>query len=144
MVAAPARLRHPVPWIALIAVWLMIATAPPLGPRQMLTDTRDRRPAVLILLALVIALVVAVVDFSYRENFRPLPLSLPVSLGVALMAAGLALCMWSIRVLGRFFTATVRIAPDQRVVDEGPYRLLRHPSYTGAMLTILGIAIALG
>lgn len=64
--------------------------------------------------------------------------------GLALMVAGIALRQWAIAVLGRFFTVNVRIHPDQQVVDRGPYRWVRHPSYTGLMATLLGIGLALG
>ncbi len=46
--------------------------------------------------------------------------------------------------MGRFFTLEVRVADGQSVIDSGPYRLLRHPSYTGALLSFLGIGLALG
>lgn len=63
--------------------------------------------------------------------------------GIALILLGTALRSYAIRVLGRYFVITVAVGPDQRVVDSGPYRLIRHPSYTGALLALLGIALAL-
>jgi len=53
-------------------------------------------------------------------------------LGVAVMASGLVIRAWAIVLLGRFFTNDVRVHPGQTVVDTGPYRWVRHPSYTGA------------
>ena len=47
------------------------------------------------------------------------------------------------RVLRRFFTGYVAIHPDQRVVERGPYRLVRHPSYSGTLLTTLGMGLAM-
>ncbi len=64
-------------------------------------------------------------------------------LGIALILVGTALRGYAIRVLGRYFVITVAVGPDQRVVESGPYRLIRHPSYTGALLALLGIALAL-
>jgi protein-S-isoprenylcysteine O-methyltransferase len=64
--------------------------------------------------------------------------------GVAVFAAGLALRWYSIVYLGRFFTVDVAIAEDHRVVDSGPYRFVRHPSYTGALLAFLGIGMCIG
>lgn len=61
----------------------------------------------------------------------------------ALFAAGSALRWWAIRVLGRFFTVDVATATDQRVVQEGPYRWVRHPSYTGLLLQFAGVGLAL-
>jgi protein-S-isoprenylcysteine O-methyltransferase len=62
-------------------------------------------------------------------------------LGAGLVAAGLALRWYSIIHLGRFFTVNVSITADQRVVDTGPYSLVRHPSYSGALVAFLGLGI---
>lgn len=63
--------------------------------------------------------------------------------GCAVSLCGVALRRWSIAVLGRFFTRDVMIREGHTVVSRGPYRLLRHPSYTGLMLGILGYALML-
>jgi len=59
--------------------------------------------------------------------------------GLVLMGAGLMLRWWSVTHLGRSFTVDVAVSADQPVVDSGPYRWIRHPSYTG-MLLIVGAA----
>ncbi len=64
-------------------------------------------------------------------------------LGIALMLLGAAFRAYAIRVLGRYFVVTVAVGPDQRVVDVGPYRYIRHPSYTGALLVLLGLGLTL-
>lgn len=64
--------------------------------------------------------------------------------GAALIVLGAGLRQWAITTLGRFFTLEVRVADGQSIIDSGPYRLLRHPSYTGALLSFLGIGLALG
>ncbi|HET6783682.1 MAG TPA: isoprenylcysteine carboxylmethyltransferase family protein [Pseudoxanthomonas sp.] len=64
--------------------------------------------------------------------------------GLALMAGGLALRFWAIRVLARFFTVDVNIQEGHELIRRGPYRLLRHPSYTGSLMTFLGFGLALG
>jgi protein-S-isoprenylcysteine O-methyltransferase Ste14 len=68
----------------------------------------------------------------------------PVALGAAIFAPGLALRAWAVHELGRFFKLTVVVQPDHRVVDTGPYRLIRHPSYTGLLMVELGLGIMLG
>jgi protein-S-isoprenylcysteine O-methyltransferase Ste14 len=60
------------------------------------------------------------------------------------MVAGAVFRLYAIRQLGRYFVPEVTIQPGQRVVDQGLYRYLRHPSYTGTFITILGYALALG
>jgi protein-S-isoprenylcysteine O-methyltransferase len=64
-------------------------------------------------------------------------------LGVVLFVLGLALRWYAIVHLGRFFTVNVAIAADHRLIDTGPYRYVRHPSYTGALLAFLGLALCL-
>jgi protein-S-isoprenylcysteine O-methyltransferase len=64
--------------------------------------------------------------------------------GVVLFLAGVALRWYSIFQLGRFFTVDVAIAQKHQLVDSGPYRLIRHPSYTGALLAFVGFGLALG
>lgn len=65
-------------------------------------------------------------------------------LGLILMCVGIALRQWAIVLLGQFFTVDVRVHPGQTVVERGPYRWVRHPSYTGLIITFVGIGLALG
>src|SRR5215472_642527 len=64
--------------------------------------------------------------------------------GICVMMVGLGLRFYSIIYLGRFFTVNVAIAADHRVIDSGPYRFIRHPSYTGVLMGILGIGLGIG
>jgi protein-S-isoprenylcysteine O-methyltransferase Ste14 len=76
-----------------------------------------------------------------------LPRSLPPWLawsGVPIALAGAGLRLWSIVTLGELFTLTVQVRPDQGVIDRGPYRLVRHPSYAGADLSLIGIGLTCG
>jgi protein-S-isoprenylcysteine O-methyltransferase len=63
--------------------------------------------------------------------------------GCVLFGLGLALRWYSIAYLGRFFTVNVAIHSRHEIIDTGPYRLIRHPSYTGALLAFLGLALTL-
>lgn len=45
--------------------------------------------------------------------------------------------------MGKHFSPIVTIYSNHRVVDKGPYKLVRHPAYGGAIITILGVSIAL-
>ncbi len=63
---------------------------------------------------------------------------------LGIMAAGLALRVFSILWLGPMFTRFVQILPGHRLVTSGPYRFVRHPSYTGLLLFFTGLGIALG
>ena len=64
--------------------------------------------------------------------------------GVVTAWSGLLLRWWAFRTLGEYFTLVLRTSPDQAVVDRGPYRFLRHPSYTGLLMVVLGCALVVG
>lgn len=68
----------------------------------------------------------------------------PAVAGIVLMVAGIGLRAWSIATLGRFFQYQIRVQPGHRVVTTGPYRYVRHPSYTGMALVLAGLALACG
>lgn len=63
--------------------------------------------------------------------------------GLVIVLLGIALRQWSVLTLGRFFTVQVQVTSDQTVVDTGPYRWVRHPSYTAIIISFVGIGVAL-
>jgi protein-S-isoprenylcysteine O-methyltransferase Ste14 len=65
-----------------------------------------------------------------------------LTVALVVMWAGIAFRLWAIHTLGRFFRGVVHIQADHQVVTAGPYRVLRHPSYAGAMVAVLGLALA--
>lgn len=75
---------------------------------------------------------------AYADNWWTL------GLGIAVLLAGAGFRDWSILTLGRYFRREVTIEPGQKLVRRGPYRLLRHPSYTGLLLVFGGFGLALG
>jgi protein-S-isoprenylcysteine O-methyltransferase Ste14 len=64
--------------------------------------------------------------------------------GLVVAAGGLALRLWAPRVLGQYYTRTLRVAEQQAVVDVGPYQYIRHPGYAGVVAMWIGSALATG
>jgi protein-S-isoprenylcysteine O-methyltransferase Ste14 len=64
-------------------------------------------------------------------------------IGMTLLWSGIALRAWSFRTLGDYFTFTVQTSSDQTLITDGPYRFVRHPSYLGMVLALLGVAFQL-
>lgn len=64
--------------------------------------------------------------------------------GIAIMWLGIAFRYYAMRLLGRYFTFDVAVHTGQTVIEAGPYRYIRHPSYTGALITLVGFGLALG
>ena len=61
--------------------------------------------------------------------------------GIVAMFAGLALRIWSVRVLGAFYTRTLRTSTQQHLITKGPYHLIRHPGYLANLLMWLGAGL---
>jgi protein-S-isoprenylcysteine O-methyltransferase len=64
--------------------------------------------------------------------------------GLGMMWGGIALRLWAVRTLGPRFRTVVMIHDEHQLITTGPYRLLRHPSYAGSLLTLAGLGLALG
>jgi len=65
-------------------------------------------------------------------------------LGIAFIWAGMAFRYWAIQTLGQFFRTRVIIQEEHQLVTAGPYSYLRHPSYTGALITLIGFGLGIG
>lgn len=63
--------------------------------------------------------------------------------GLILMATGIFVRQWAVFTLGSFFTGDIRVHAQQTVVDWGPYRWVRHPSYSGLVIFFCGLGLAL-
>jgi len=136
---------HPIGgvWIAVAAVAGVIELAG--AGRQRAEATRkDRGSQVVLRLCVIPAVVLLVLSprIAPAAEIRP-PLD-PVVVGIGIFAAGEALRVWSKVALGRYFTYTVQTSSDQPVITNGPYRSLRHPSYTGILLMAIGAGAVWG
>ena len=64
--------------------------------------------------------------------------------GLVVIVLGAILRAWALLNLGRFFSRTVQIKPDHKIITSGPYRWIRHPAYTGMILIYTGFIMAIG
>lgn len=65
-------------------------------------------------------------------------------LGIGIVILGIVLREWSVLSLGRFFTVSVMVVSGQILVKRGPYRWLRHPAYSGSILSPVGFPLSIG
>ena len=87
-----------------------------------------------IRMTVVGGIVVSSIAAGVTRARMPWPRAEEFAVGIVVMWAGIGLRLWAFRTLGRYFTFRVMTSHDQPVVTNGPYRLLRHPSYAGALL----------
>jgi protein-S-isoprenylcysteine O-methyltransferase Ste14 len=80
--------------------------------------------------------------FDYRMGWSSVPTSVVV-LGNVLVAIGFWLIFWVFRA-NSFASSTIELSAGQRVIDTGPYALVRHPMYAAALVMFFGIPLALG
>lgn len=132
-----------VAWI-LSEATVFIRTIAAVGPRAHVASNRgqDRLsgPALIagLLLAIWIGAALAeLVPGAAMKSFRPEIFAA----GFLLAAGGIAVRWYAIITLGRFFTMRVQTTSDQQVIESGPYRFIRHPSYTGALMTVFGVLL---
>lgn len=101
---------------------------------------KDKGSSQLISLSNVVSFIIA---FSFALSGTAMLPGWVFYPGIVLIVLGIVLRQWSMAVLGSFFSGTVGVQEGQRVVETGPYRLVRHPSYTGGLLIFVGLGLAL-
>jgi len=137
------------PWT--VAFWVVYVAAFSLETRWLIrgrggegSELRDRGSCFAIIGAMFVAVALA---FWYASRGRAFALTWHPHAwfvaGLALMVTGAAIRQWAMSTLGRRFTGVVVIQSDHALIETGPYRYVRHPSYTGAFLMWLGLGLAL-
>jgi protein-S-isoprenylcysteine O-methyltransferase len=112
--------------------------------RESGSSTKDRKSLQLLWITIMVSLFIGVSVAVYWPR-TALPSEHKLALaGLLIFIIGISLRWYAILHLGRFFTINVSIAKDHQLVQSGPYRFIRHPSYTGALLAFLGIAVSMG
>ncbi len=124
-------------WVG--AEWVFgVRSRPPVG-----AALRDRGSRIVVVASVGIGIALAANLAFAAPEAAIAPSRLVPLAGIALMVAGEGFRLYAIRSLGRYFTFVVALHPGQHLVESGPYRLIRHPSYTGSLVTVLGICLAM-
>jgi protein-S-isoprenylcysteine O-methyltransferase Ste14 len=105
-------------------------------------QSKDRFSVILILVMSLISVSVPIIIWEYIKNDKNTFGILSI-IGIAITTGGLLMRAWAVHKLGKYFTPTVQIQNEHQLITDGPYKLVRHPSYTGAFLAITGCALIL-
>lgn len=129
---------------ALLAIWVVSEVI--LSFRRRSAKAYRRKgglgSVVLVWLVIISSIVAAnLVLFLYPRRF-PGNASVYTAIAAVLILSGIGIRWWAILTLGRFFSVDIAVQEEHRVVEEGPYRLVRHPAYTGLLMSFLGMGIA--
>jgi protein-S-isoprenylcysteine O-methyltransferase Ste14 len=131
---------------ALAVTLYLMAEDPRLLERRMRGGpTAEKQPIQKIIMSIaslgfIGLLVVPALDRRFGSSHMPLT---AVLAGAALVALGWLAIFFVFRE-NTFSSSTIELAPDQKVIETGPYGLVRHPMYAGALVMLIGIPIALG
>lgn len=133
----------PLPPLILCVIWLCSEWW--IGRKRAADRSRDAGTLRVLAIVIVASLFFGIWLARWPAGRFPESVLLPLLwIGCALMIAGIALRVWAVRTLAEFFTIDVAIRPDQPLIRNGPYRWLRHPSYTGFLLPLGGLGLGLG
>jgi len=144
--AEPLIFRHGawmVAFVVAVAFWAVFEVLLRIRQQWRIGGRAANDPSAFVLVPCLAGAIV-VANVLGRRGGLPWPGGMvwPVIAGLALIAAGVGLRAWSIATLGRFFQYRIQVQAGHQVVTDGPYRYVRHPSYTGLALVLAGIALA--
>ncbi|HEV2273683.1 MAG TPA: isoprenylcysteine carboxylmethyltransferase family protein [Acidobacteriaceae bacterium] len=129
-------------WIALVAIWLIGALKTKRTVQKQSFGSR----------LLLVGIIAPGVYLMAGKPIRPASLELwsfPVTEGVALLGFAAVLCgitfsVWARVTIGRNWSGVVTLKEDHTLVQRGPYRIVRHPIYSGILLALMGTALMRG
>jgi protein-S-isoprenylcysteine O-methyltransferase len=127
------------------AAWLAVEIGIWSRDRRRVAGAREDRGSFFgIVIAITAAMFCAFAATRIGAARIPAPPPLLAGAGAVLIWLGIALRVWAVRTLGRYFRITVTIQDDHRLIDTGPYRHLSNPSYSGGLLSLAGVGLAIG
>jgi protein-S-isoprenylcysteine O-methyltransferase Ste14 len=143
LLGKPALMLHYKIFILIIAGVLIWLTQPAVSVQETSEEKNSDKFSVILILSMSLVSVVApVIEWGYFHDSTG-SFTVYTVIGLLMIATGVGFRAWAVKTLGEFFTATVQIKDDHKLVTKGPYSIVRHPSYTGAFLSIIGCAVLL-
>lgn len=129
-------------WGVFVVVWLLAAI---FTKRTIYRESRAQRLRYMIPIAIGAWLVFRASRLPYPLNVRVIPAADTVLWAAALLClCGVSFCFWARAVLGRNWSGTVTLKENHELIVRGPYRLVRHPIYTGLLTMVVATAIQQG
>ncbi len=135
-------------WLIVAGIWIVLEVVVVYKTRVSINDSAPQlkgyRSERLIWLVVVCS-VIGAFGFKYLQLVQlPMAYGLRQIIALVFMLMGLAIRFYAIKSLGRFFSTTVVIQTEHLLVAHGLYQYIRHPAYTGLLLSFFATGIAMG
>ncbi len=144
-VPATAALIVSLCWLALIAFWLLSASSSKKAAR---TTSWWAGPGVRVVIVIALLYLARLGGFQHLRfdvaRGTPHPGALAAVIGAIVCAAGVAVAIWARVHIGRNWGMPMSLREGHELVTSGPYASIRHPIYSGILLTMIGSALAVG
>jgi protein-S-isoprenylcysteine O-methyltransferase Ste14 len=129
-------------WGAFFVVWVLAAL---FTKRTVYHESGARRLRYMIPIALGWFLVFRGYRLGTPFNIQVIPQTEAILVAAAILClCGLGFCLWARAVLGRNWSGTVTLKEDHELIVRGPYRVVRHPIYTGLLAMLVATAMEQG
>jgi protein-S-isoprenylcysteine O-methyltransferase Ste14 len=129
-------------WILFSVIWLLSAVS---TKRSIYREGGAQRLRYLILLVLAFLLLTRGPRLPYPLDVRIISSMETVQWTAGILCiAGLAFCVWARATLGRNWSGAITLKEGHELIERGPYRLVRHPIYTGLLAMFLATAMTFG
>ncbi|MCM3569791.1 isoprenylcysteine carboxylmethyltransferase family protein [Neobacillus mesonae] len=107
--------------------------------KNTVSENKDKGSIRMIMIGIFLCLFVTQLCNVLKLGIVPPTLSYA---GTFIIIIGICIRLWAVAVLGRHFSLVVSVDAEQKIIQKGPFRVIRHPSYTGELLSFIGIGLA--
>ncbi|AGB37131.1 methyltransferase family protein [Natronococcus occultus] len=127
-----------------VAVWIVADWTVALRHGRTVDGSRDRGSKHAIGAGVAGGVLAAVLFSQVAPGFDVPAPTVAFCLGLGTILLGVLVRQHAVRTLGDGFDLEVTVAEDDVVIESGPYRWVRHPSYTGGLLSLVGVGVTVG
>jgi protein-S-isoprenylcysteine O-methyltransferase Ste14 len=133
-------------WLLLGSSWAMLEIAIVYKTRLPCSrsDQQKYRSERLIWIVVIVSLLLALGIKQLHLAVVPIEYFQRQGIALFLLTFGLALRLYALMSLGRFFSTTAMTRPQHILINHGPYQFIRHPAYTGLLISFLAAGLAMG
>lgn len=110
--------------------------------RRKNAQKKDKGTALILFASIFLAFFIMNILLKTGVGLLPKEYHWVTYIGFAIIIVGMIFRWYSINVLGKYFTGVVMIQQDHKIIKKGPYKILRHPSYTGGIIYLVGVGVS--